>query len=685
MIANDRATIDYKSEVLRKTIHLFSLSIPTVYYFITKELALSILVPLTIFSLLVDYGRYYSKPLAEIINKFFGIIMRKHEFDAKKKNLNGATYVLISAVIVVLIFPKVFVVTAFAVLIIGDISAALVGRKYGKTKFHNWIVDREDWCISQQRYWGIPLPIWICGKCKKFEVIGSKKELAEKSSGKITESQLKDLHRHTVDKIELKCSSCGGTSKRVKDILNVWFDSGIAPWASLGYPFKNKELFESMFPVDLINESQDQIRGWFDSLMFAGVATFGKTPYKAVGLMGWVLDEKGEKMSKSLGNVVYAKDAIEKLSADVIRMYYCYEIAPWEVQKFSFRTAEEVKRAYSILFNSFAFYKTYSEGLEIGNAANGKNLKTESMKTEDRWILSRLNSTISSVSSHLDNFEFHLAGRTLLNFLMNDFSRGYIKLIRDRVSTSESGEDKKICLSVMRKCLFEYCKLLAPISPFLSEYLYRELKDASSLKSVHFCDYPKTDKKAIDAKLEEQFKLVSEMVESINSARQEAGLKLRWPLDEIFISGNGKTKDAVSSLNSILSSSANCEKITFSEKEPVDKNSVAKEFSEGKVFVPKSLSENAKLNAAFRELVRAIQDARKKNGFVVQERIKLEVFSENPAMKKHLQENAENLKNEVGASSVKIIETKEKLSGKAEAEVSLPEFKISISAIFSKA
>jgi len=172
---------------------------------------------------------------------------------------------------------------------------------YGKESFGNWLQQSGDWCISQQRYWGIPIPIWVCSSCGRMKVIGSVKELKENAVGSLGE--LNDLHRHVVDKIRLKCD-CGKNMNRVKDIFNVWFDSGIAPWASLAYPFKNKELFEEMFPCDLINESQDQIRGWFYVLMFCSMAAFEKPSYKAVGMMGWVLDEKGEKMSKSLGNVV---------------------------------------------------------------------------------------------------------------------------------------------------------------------------------------------------------------------------------------------------------------------------------------------------------------------------------------------------------------------------------------------
>ncbi|MFH1257809.1 MAG: isoleucine--tRNA ligase [Candidatus Micrarchaeota archaeon] len=516
--------------------------------------------------------------------------------------------------------------------------------EYGKTKFHNWLVDREDWAISQQRYWGIPLPIWICGKCGKFDVIGGREELKQKSRAPLKDEELQDLHRHTVDKIELKCGNCSGTMARVKDILNVWFDSGIAPWASFGYPYKNKELFEGMFPVDLINESQDQIRGWFDSLMFTSVAAFGKAPYKTVSMMGWVLDEKGEKMSKSLGNVVPAMDGIQKLSADVIRMYYCYEIAPWDVQKFSYKTAEEVRRAFAILFNTYSFYKMYSGDSQIGA------YEEAALKTEDRWILGRLNILKMRMKEKMDAFEFHSAGRQMVSFLVNDFSRTYIKLIRDRVSSAENPQDKATCLALIRHIIMEYSKMLAPISPFISEYLYQHLKVASDPASVHYCDYPKIQEGSVDLELDAQFGTMMKISEAVNSLRQELKQKLRWPIEELSVSGDGQVEAAVKSIGEVIELMTNSEKINFGD----NVSYASKEFENGKVFIPRELSEGAILRAAFRELTRAVQAERKKNGLVVNDRIGLSVYSNDPKLQEYLGNMKQALASEVGASGVEI-------------------------------
>ncbi|MBI5224386.1 isoleucine--tRNA ligase [Candidatus Micrarchaeota archaeon] len=547
--------------------------------------------------------------------------------------------------------------------------------EYGKVKFHNWLVDREDWAISQQRYWGIPLPIWRCKNCQKFDVIGSKEELKQRSARKLNDSELTDLHRHVVDKIELNCLNCASIMVRERDILNVWFDSGIAPWASLGYPFKNKELFESMFPVDLINESQDQIRGWFDSLMFTSVGLFGNAPYKSVAMMGWVLDEKGEKMSKSLGNVVPAIEGIEKLSADAIRMYYCYEIAPWEVQKFSFKTAEEVKRAFAILFNIFAFYKTYSENAKI------PELNIANLKLEDKWVLAKLNVLKQQSAESIEKFEMNLVGREMIRFLVDDFSRTYIKLIRDRVSDEGSTPDKLTCLSLIRKVLIEYSMLIAPISPYISEYLYQQLK-VNGKESVHFEDYPKMDEKLVDVGLIESFQVVSKVSEAVNSLRQELKLKLRWPVEEILISGDEKTQNAVALLSDVLKNHCNAQNVSVGENSEFGK----KEFEGGSVFIPKTLSEKMIISAILREASRAVQAERKKAGFVVNEKISLTINFNDAKVREAFSGMKSALALEVGASKVDLKMLDSELLGNHSIELDLNELKIGLKvrAKFSK-
>lgn len=521
---------------------------------------------------------------------------------------------------------------------------------FGQAKFANWLADREDWCISQQRYWGIPMPIWECASCGRKKIIGSKAELVASAIEKPTD--LSDLHRHTVDPIRLKCE-CGASMERVRDIFNVWFDSGIAPWASLGYPFKNKELFESVFPVDLVTESQDQIRGWFDSLMFASVGVFGHAPYKSIGLMGWVLDEKGEKMSKSLGNVVPAKEAIDKVGADVIRFYYCWEVAPWEVQKFSFKSAAEIQRFLSILYNTYSFFDTYKPAAFLPKRMTSEYYK--SLPAEDRYIVSAVNRLAGSVAAHLEAFEFHYAGRELLSFVVDAFSRWYVKLVRDRVSEGDE-KSREQALSTMYYVLLKTVKLLAPITPFISEKLYQSLKqldEREGMQSVHLSQYPCAEDALMDTALEEKMGLAMQITEAANSLRQDAKIKLRWPVAQFAVSGDEFAQSAVTDLQDILRTSTNAVQFSFAKQAPVGGSWVSKELTKECILhLDTSRDENLLHLAGMREVARAVQAARKTAGFVVSERIALSVSCEDDKFAGYLLEHKDELCAQVGAKSV---------------------------------
>ncbi|MBI2084740.1 MAG: isoleucine--tRNA ligase [Candidatus Aenigmarchaeota archaeon] len=510
--------------------------------------------------------------------------------------------------------------------------------KFGKERFHNWLDDAVDWCVSRQRYWGIPLPIWICESCDRKEIIGGLGELKERAANELPHNI--DLHKHVVDKIELTCI-CGSRMKRVPDVLDVWFDSGIAPWASLGYPYKNKELFESLWPADMICESQDQIRGWFYSLMFSGVATFDMAPYKSVSLMGWVLDEKGEKMSKSLGNVIWAEEALAQLGSDITRLYFCWEVAPWEVQNFSYKTADEIRKALNILWNSYTFFTTYST----------ENLKPtfRNLKIEDKWILSKLNSLIKEVTENYENFEFHLAGRSIVNFVVNDLSRFYIKLIRDRVWVTESGSDKNVALSVLRECLMTVSKLLAPITPFISEEIFLNLD--GSKKSVFMSEWPEEDKLYVDKHLERHMEIAKEIIEAALAARQIGNLKLRQPVSEIFVKAEkDHVIEAVEKLASVIMFMCNSKSISTMVDSPIG-NFADFQFKHGKVFVNKEISQNLLEETLVREVVRKIQSMRKENKFQVKESILLTLDSDEDS-KDVLKNYSQQIAKEVGAYEI---------------------------------
>ncbi len=500
-------------------------------------------------------------------------------------------------------------------------------------RFQNWLESLGDWPVSRQRYWGIPLPIWICDKCSEIKVVGSRNELP-----KIP----KDFHRPYIDQIVIKCKKCDGTMRRVEDVLDVWFDSGVASWATLGYP-RNRKLFDRMWPADFILEGPDQIRGWWNSQMITSVITFGKSPFKSVLFHGFFLDVHGQKMAKSLGNIVTPEEVSLKYGRDVLRFFYLSGI-PWEDYYFKWEEVQDIYKKLTVVKNTFNFIKTY-----VNTAGNKNNLKEE-----DRWILSKLNSLIANATKRIEEYHPHKAAQEILDFILNDFSRWYIKIIRDRVWVSYVGKDKESAFYTLSTLADDILRLLAPFTPFLSENVYQEVVRkirSKSPPSIHMNSWPTVDEKLIDKKLEEEMEIIKQVVEAALAARQSANLKLRWPIKEVLIiTKDNRVRSAVRNLEGVLNSMCNSKLSRTVDKKPSGEFSEVK-FDFGHVLITKTLDEDLLNEAMLRELVREVQSLRKKNKFNVMEKIVLSLETDQNT-KKIISENQKKLLQEVGASKL---------------------------------
>lgn len=431
----------------------------------------------------------------------------------------------------------------------------------GEGRFRDWVDNAKDWTISRQRYWGIPIPIWECPECGELKVVGSVEELKKEALNDIDVDDEELVHRPYVDEIQMKCDSCGATVERIPDVLDVWIDSGVAGWASLYYP-QEKDKFEQWFPYDFITEGHDQTRGWFYSQLGTGVIAMDRVPYKKVLMHGFVLDEDGKKMSKSLGNVVAPEEVIEKYGADVLRFYLLWASKPWDDLKFVWDELNNINKMFNILWNVYVFSTTYMSLDEFNPI--GLKEGDYTLRDEDRWIISRANSLVKAVAEDLDNLFFHKATRKINNFILEDLSRWYVRLIRGRTWVESDDPDKLGAYYSLYTALVKLINVLAPIAPHISEKIYENLVlgvDDSANESIHMNDWG-YDVEAIDEDLESKMDVVREVIEASARARDIARYKLRWPVSDItIVSQDENVLQAIEDLKDIIKDQSNTKEV----------------------------------------------------------------------------------------------------------------------------
>ncbi len=426
----------------------------------------------------------------------------------------------------------------------------------GEKRFGNWLENLNDWAISRNRYWGTPIPLWRC-ECGHDEMIGSRKELCEKAIEKIDEGI--ELHRPYVDDVHIKCPKCGKAMTRVKDVIDCWFDSGSMPFAQYHYPFENKELWKEQFPADFISEGIDQTRGWFYSLIVISTFLEGCAPYKNVLVNDLVLDKFGQKMHKSKGNAVEPFNVLHKYGADATRFYMLYASPVWTPLKFDEEGIKEIlSKIFNTLKNTYTFFQMY---------ANADNLDPkdfvvnyEDIDEIDKWLLSKYNKLVEYVNNAMDEYDLNKVTREINNFLNEDLSNWYIRRNRRRFWGSELNNSKKAVYQTTYQVLEGLCRLMAPISPFITEEIYRNL---TGCESVHLADYPEADKTKYQDKIEEKMDLVRDLISLGRNAREEAKIKVRQPISEVII--DSKNKRVIGDLVDLIKEELNVKEVVFED------------------------------------------------------------------------------------------------------------------------
>lgn len=477
-----------------------------------------------------------------------------------------------------------------------------VPPEVGTGRFGNWLAENKDWALSRDRFWGTPLPIWICEKCGEQKAVGSIEELRK---GKNLPEPL-DLHKPFIDNVTFRCTACSGEMRRVPEVIDVWFDSGSMPFAQWHYPFENKELFESAYPADFISEGIDQTRGWFYTLHAIGTFLFGKPAFKSVLVNELILDKDGHKMSKSKGNAVDPFVLIEKYGADATRWYLIVSSPVWRPTLFSEEGIAEVQRKFfSTLLNTYSFFALYANIDKY--SYQGATVPVKNRPEIDRWIVSELNSLIRRYREYMDAYDLTKAARAVSDFTVDLVSNWYVRRNRRRFWKSDPGKDKSAAYETLFETLLTVAKLTAPLAPFISDELYGNLTASGGPEreeSVHMARIPEPNIAFIDEALERKMERAIRIVQLARSMRVKANLKVRQPLSKMLVPVGGEAeKNEIESLRDVILDEINVKQLEYiTEQSEIVKRKAKPNF---KTLGPRFGKDVQRIAARLRELSNA--------------------------------------------------------------------------------
>ena len=516
---------------------------------------------------------------------------------------------------------------------------------FGLERELDWLKNMQDWLISKKRYWGLALPIFECGKCGRFEVIGSKKELKNRAVEGWQKFKGHSPHRPWIDKVKIKCQKCGAIVSRITDVGNPWLDAGIVPFSTMKY-FKDKDFWRKWFPADFICESfPGQFKNWFYSLLVMSYVLEAAAPFKTIFGYASVVDEKGDEMHKSKGNVIWFDEACEKIGADVMRWMYLRQNPVYNL-RFGYNVAQETRRKLLTLLNCYSFFETYQVSSKL-KTQNPKHLL-------DKWLISRLNGLIEKVTKFLDRYDAAKASGAVEDFFINDLSLWYIRRSRKRFQHPKDEKEKRQAAQTLYFVLLSLAKLIAPMMPFLAEEVYQKLKRKDMPISVHLTDWPKANKRLVAEKLEEKMLGVRQIVSEALAKRSRLGIKVRQPLQKLKIkkdfagSAVGQPKSKLDKqLMDLIKEEVNVKEIVF-----------APEIEEA-IALDAKITPRLKEEGLRREIIRHIQDLRKKADLTPKDKIKV-YYSGAKKLEKLLARNKKTILKETGSNDICLLPPQEK-------------------------